>query len=910
MDLIGKTLGRYRILERLGEGGMAIVYKAHDTRLDREIAVKVIRMEEFPSKHQERLLERFKQEARVSASLSHPNIVKVLDYGEEDSSPFLAMELVTGSTLKKRLGKPIPWQEAARLLAPIARALEYAHKQAGTIIHRDVKPSNILLTAGGIPMLSDFGIAKVLENEETFELTTTGAGIGTPEYMAPEQAGKGFDHRVDIYALGTVFYEMVTGRKPFEADTPTAVMIKKNTESPPLPTRFVSNLPVPVEWILLRALARNPHDRYRNMDEFALALESLAGGFLPKVPAPPSPTQTVTIQMANPRLWLGLAGIFAFFFIAAIVLWFSLRPAPEPTEQANEEEQISTHKPILDGLPLLDIPTPIETKTSAKDDSVFVLVPEGEFIMGSDTGDPFFWGAEAPKHNVYLDAFWIHQTEVTNSMYRACVEAGACSPSSVSSSRTHKDYYDNEIFQDYPVINVTYDAASAYCAWIGGRLPTEAEWEKTARGTDGRLFPWGNDEIQDDFANLCDANCTNLDTPEFGLNDGYTEVAPVGSFPAGSSPYGAMDMAGNVLEWTSDWYVVDYYINSPYENPTGPASGSKHPVRGGSWSSLRDGMRPSARTSKSPNDASDLIGFRCAKDDPFTGASDTTAAPDEPSSWQQGKLVFVIRNSSGVYILYTLDLTQDGEPQLLLSPEEPSQSHFQAPSLSADGSKLAFEDYTLRYMFLWGLNLSGSPWKVGECASPSFSPDGSQVICYIRGGADYFPVYDTANGSLVNQIYHNKTGAVLPAWSPDGTEIAFSVLEEGRGQASVWKINVGGGEPLPLATEAYEDYAPSWSPDGDWIAYQSTLTSDVSEVWVMRRDGTERAQITFNGGSIWSRGPCFSPDGQWLAFVSSQNGTTGSDFGEVFVSSLLIGEVHQVTNTGGSVLDWRVTWAR
>ncbi len=236
--------------------------------------------------------------------------------------------------------------------------------------------------------------------------------------------------------------------------------------------------------------------------------------------------------------------------------------------------------------------------------------------MGSDPDDPYFWGAEMPKHDVYLNAFWIQITEVTNSMYRACVDEGSCSSPSETSSRTHKDYFENESYNDYPAINVTYKGAVSYCGWVGGRLPTEAEWEKAARGTDGSLFPWGNDDIQDNFANLCDANCTNLDTPEFGLNDGYADVAPVGSFPAGTSPYGALDMAGNVLEWTSDWYAVDYYENSPYENPTGPTSGSKHPVRGGSWSSLRDGMRPSARTSKASNESSDLIGFRCVQDNP------------------------------------------------------------------------------------------------------------------------------------------------------------------------------------------------------------------------------------------------------------------------------------------------------
>lgn len=598
-NLIGtSSLGRYHILEQLGEGGMATVYKGYDTHLERDVALKVIRNKAFPPEQMERMLKRFSQEAKVLANLKHPNIVKVLDYGQENGTPYFVMEYIPSGTLKDRLrqnkGKPILWKEAAKFLAPIARALGYAHQEEGKIIHRDVKPANILVTSSGIPMLSDFGIAKVLELEETLELTSTGVGVGTPEYMAPEQASKNFDNRTDIYALGTVFYEMITGHRPFEADTPLAVMIKKNTDPLPLPTKIVPNLPVQVEHVLLKALAKNPNHRYSNMNDFALALEDLAKGILPDTPAPCTRPITAPIHQINAKLGLGLIGAIILCAAGFLILWFVfdrfIRPQPDSVTQVNEVESTSELPPNLGAptgeisitQPLPNIPSPIKTKISTTDNSVFVLVPEGEFIMGSDLNDPYFWGAEMPKHTAYLDTFWIQITEVTNSMYRACVNDGVCSPPSETSSRTHKDYYDNENYNDYPVINVTYDAASAYCAWIGGRLPTEAEWEKAARGTDGRLFPWGNHEIQDNFANLCDENCTNLDTPEFGLNDGYADVAPVGSFPAGTSPYGALDMAGNVLEWTSDWYAVDYYENSPYENPTGPTSGNKHPVRGGS----------------------------------------------------------------------------------------------------------------------------------------------------------------------------------------------------------------------------------------------------------------------------------------------------------------------------------------
>ena len=179
-NLIGQSLGRYHILEQLGEGGMATVYKASDTRLERNMTIKVI----LPQKQQsEKFIKRFEREAKTLAQLSNPNIVKVLDYGDYDGVPFIVMEYVHGGTLKKKLGKPIPWAEAADLQAPIAQALECAHKYPQKIVHRDVKPSNILLTQSGEPMLSDFGVAKILETEETMDLTGTGVGVGTPEYM-------------------------------------------------------------------------------------------------------------------------------------------------------------------------------------------------------------------------------------------------------------------------------------------------------------------------------------------------------------------------------------------------------------------------------------------------------------------------------------------------------------------------------------------------------------------------------------------------------------------------------------------------------------------------------------------------------------------------------------------------------
>ena len=345
-DLIGQSLGRYHILKSLGEGGMAMVYKAYDTRLERDLAIKVIRVEKFRTATLRRVLQRFEREAKSLAKLSHPNIVGIIDYGKHKGMPYLVMEYLPGGTLKHRLGKPIPYQKAAKMLVPVARALAYAHEQK--IIHRDVKPSNILITQSGEPMLSDFGIAKILETEDTVDLTGTGIGVGTPEYMPPEQAqGKLVDARSDIYSLGVVFYEMLTGRRPYEADTPLAVLVKQASEPLPPPRQFVPDLPGRVEQVLLKAMAKQPEDRYQSMGEFAAALEGLGtisstagitdGASKHARPVGPEAT-ALAGSHANWKHWLPVAGLGGLAVLACLVVAIILivniplfRHAPTPS---------------------------------------------------------------------------------------------------------------------------------------------------------------------------------------------------------------------------------------------------------------------------------------------------------------------------------------------------------------------------------------------------------------------------------------------------------------------------------------------------------------------------------------------------------------------------------------------------
>ena len=295
----GTLLGRYRLLERAGAGGMSEVWRAEDQTLHRTVAVKVIH---DPIAADPTFAERFLREARLVAGLEHPNILAVYDFGtaplEGKEVSYLVMPLVSGGSLKERIRGPVPPAEAVPWLAAIAAALDHAHGKG--ILHRDVKPGNVLMDAAGRPLLADFGLARSADSVSG--LTATGTVMGTPSYMAPEQAmGKPLDARADQYALACIAFEMLTGRVPFKADTPLAVLHQHVAVPPDPVTSFVGGLPPGVDDVLARALAKNPQHRYASCTELVSALAAVFGLSLGSAvtasapsravpPPPPAPT--------------------------------------------------------------------------------------------------------------------------------------------------------------------------------------------------------------------------------------------------------------------------------------------------------------------------------------------------------------------------------------------------------------------------------------------------------------------------------------------------------------------------------------------------------------------------------------------------------------------------------------------
>ncbi|MEI7554854.1 serine/threonine-protein kinase [Candidatus Chlorohelix sp.] len=259
----GYKLGQYEIIEPLGKGGMASVYRAHQPSLERDVAIKIM-AEQYATDPS--FVERFRREARSIAKLRHPNILTVYDAGEDHGLLYMVMELIEGPTLKDEIqGKPLSLDKTTKVMQQISGALHYANNSG--IIHRDVKPSNVLIDKTGRAVLSDFGIAKMAEAKT--QLTSTGTGVGTPDYMSPEQAmGEELDARSDEYSLGVMLYEMLTGRPPFTGDTPIAVVMGHVSKPLPSPRQYNPDIPLSVERVISKALSKKAEDRYKDCEVF------------------------------------------------------------------------------------------------------------------------------------------------------------------------------------------------------------------------------------------------------------------------------------------------------------------------------------------------------------------------------------------------------------------------------------------------------------------------------------------------------------------------------------------------------------------------------------------------------------------------------------------------------------------
>ncbi len=579
-----EQFGRYRILKQLGAGGMGAVYLAHDTRLDRKIALKVPHF----SDARPEVVQRFLREQRIAAGLDHPHLCPVYDADAVNGICYFTMPFIEGQPLANLIAVDRPWPptQALQLVRQVALAVAVLHRNK--LIHRDLKPANIMLRATGDPVVMDFGLARSCgDNSE--RVTAQGAIIGTPAYMSPEQIDGEAEvgPPSDVYSLGVILYELLTGRTPFQGPL-TSLFSQIATKMPTPPSQVRSGLPPQLDALCNKAMAKRPGDRFISMEAFAEALlapmpgvVTLPDATLPIPIAQPVMAtaiplaQTTTMPMQRPprkRQPLILAAV-AVLLVGTIAVWLATRGSKDDKPDDAGQPPKTPAKPAL-----------MQKEWTNSIGMKLRRIEAGKFKRGEEVEitRPFYIG-------VY---------EVTNDAFRQFADEAKYKTDAENEDKMNWRKPGYKLEDDVPVVCVSWHDANAFCDWLSKKedrkytLPTEAEWEYACRAGTTTLYYFS------DFDTVLRAHAWIHGGGEYAHRVGY-------KLP---NNWGLYDMHGNVSEWCQDWFAD--YRPGPSKDPVGPKSGTEKSHRGGSWESLTQNCTVASRFHLAPKASSQMVGFR------------------------------------------------------------------------------------------------------------------------------------------------------------------------------------------------------------------------------------------------------------------------------------------------------------
>jgi len=766
--MIGKTLGHYQIIEKVGAGGMGVVYKARDLHLDRFVALKILPPEKVADAERKR---RFVREAKAASALNHPNIVTIHDITQEAGTDFIAMEYVEGKTLAQQIGhRGLRLNDALKYAAQIADALAKAHS-AG-IVHRDLKPRNVMVNQDGVVKVLDFGLAKLseqIQGDETAStatidsegrpITEEGVIVGTVAYMSPEQAaGRKVDARSDIFSFGSVLYEMVTGQKAFQGTSKVSTLSAILHQEPKPVSGITQAIPADLEKLINRCLRKDPAKRVQHMDDVRLALDELkedsdSGKIGASAPA-------LKVGRSYPRLSM-VAVLVAVLGVAA---WFYLgRSHPTPTEAKLTAVPLTSYR----GWESYPSFSPDETQVA------------------------FQWCQEGQRCHIYIKQIGVEATfPLTNAAADDLCPAWSPDARFIAFLRRLESN-----------------------RWALIVIPQRGGPEKV-------LVTWDVSEMK------------------FPLDGPYLAWAPDSKWLV--FPYFEEDRQ----VWALFLICLENGEKRRLTSPPADVNGDTGPA-----------LSPDGRIlvfSRSTSDEwSDLYLLSLGKGYKPQGQAKRT---DTGNSWNlgadwtpDGRDIVFSSGSNMAKGLWRMEVSELGK---LVGLPFASEYAF-APSISRSGKRLAYSVYR-HDVNIWRVGLTGpgrrpsNPIRLISSTRaelmPAYSPDGTRIAFVSdQSGAPEIWICDIDGRNYVQLTSIGTPGTFAPKWSPDSRSIAFHATREKN--TDVYAVSASGGSPQRLTTQEGEDNEPSWSRDGRWLYFVSQR-SGKKEIWKMPSQGGEATQVT------------------------------------------------------------------